>query len=339
MLFTARLTTEVSIWANSTPSEVAIRIRRGCVRSVLPLSHVETRVMAFFPLFTLMLPPDCARSHNSNSKTAVASPGLVREANVVIRPITSSDARCVRPDSRHCRYAFASLLQCSLETGCRRRRSRGPPVFCNTASRSFCCPFDRYGRVKGLTSKVKVRFLLNSAFEVFTHGSSPKEEHVQKISYATMAIIVAVALYFAVVWGYDGLHILSSSSYGLEDVWRSQFIFAIGSLLGLGPIGLIKLAAFFGALKLAVACICVIHIADRFRSLSRGQANSEILEAGLILIVAISIVSVGPASFRDGGELIREHTLPLLLAALATGLCIFERNYAQRIKNAEIKAQ
>jgi hypothetical protein len=82
-----------------------------------------------------------------------------------------------------------------------------------------------------------------------------------------------------------------------------------------------------------------LHIADRFRSLSRGQANSEILEAGLILIVAISIVSVGPAFFRDGAELIREHTLPLLLAALATGLCIFERSYAQRTKSAEIKSQ
>jgi hypothetical protein len=180
---------------------------------------------------------------------------------------------------------------------------------------------------------------LNFAFEAPTHGSSSKEERVQKISRATMAIIVAVALYFAVVWGYDGLRILSSPSYGLEDVWRSQFVFAIGSLIGLGPIGLIKLAAFFGALKLAVACICAIHIADRLRTLSRGRANSEILEAALILIVAISIVSVGPASFRDGAELIREHTLPLLLAALATGLCIFERNYAQRTKNAEIKSQ
>ena len=67
---------------------------------------------------------------------------------------------------------------------------------------------------------------------------------MQKISHATMAIIVAVALYFAVIWGYDGLRILSSPSYGLEDVWRSQFIFSIGSLVGLGPIGLIKLAAF-----------------------------------------------------------------------------------------------
>jgi hypothetical protein len=72
-----------------------------------------------------------------------------------------------------------------------------------------------------------------------------------------------------------------------------------------------------GALKFAVACICVIHIADRFRTVSRRKANSEILEAGLILIVAISIISVAPASFRDGTEIVREHTLPLLLAALA----------------------
>src|SRR4029450_2133431 len=129
-----------------------------------------------------------------------------------------------------------------------------------------------------------------------------RKERVQKISRATMAIIVAVALYFAVVWGYDGLRIRSSPSYGLEDVGRSQLCCALASLIGLGPIGLIKLAAFFGALKLAVACICVIHIADRFRSLSRGRANSEILEAALILIVAISIVSVGPASFIDGAE-------------------------------------
>jgi hypothetical protein len=35
----------------------------------------------------------------------------------------------------------------------------------------------------------------------------------------------------------------------------------------------------------------------------------------------------------------REHTLPLLLAAFATGLCIFERSYARRTKAAEIKSQ
>ena len=54
---------------------------------------------------------------------------------------------------------------------------------------------------------------------------------------------------------------LTSPTYGLDDVWRSQFVFGIGRLFGLGPIGLIKLAAFFGTLKLAVAAICAVHIA------------------------------------------------------------------------------
>lgn len=83
---------------------------------------------------------------------------------------------------------------------------------------------------------------------------------MRKISNVAVAGIVAIALYFALAWGYDGLRILTSPSYGLEDVWRSQFVFAIGRLFNLGPIGLIKLAAFFGALKLAVACICIVHI-------------------------------------------------------------------------------
>lgn len=150
---------------------------------------------------------------------------------------------------------------------------------------------------------------------------------MQKISVAVMAIVLAIALYFTLFWGYDGLRVLTSPSYGLDDVWRSQYIFAIGRDFGLGPVGLIKLAAFFGALKLAVACICAVHIADRFRCMTRGQANSEILEAGLILVVLISIVSVGPAVWSNSTDLMREHTLQLLFAALAAALCIVERNY------------
>ncbi len=99
---------------------------------------------------------------------------------------------------------------------------------------------------------------------------------------------------------------LTSPTYGLDDVWRSQFIFAIGRLFGLGPIGLIKLAAFFGALKLAVAGICAVHILDRLRALLGGKADSEVLEGGLILVVLISIASVGPAVWSQNAELVRE---------------------------------
>jgi len=166
-------------------------------------------------------------------------------------------------------------------------------------------------------------------------ASRVKEESVGKLSNAAVVLIVAIALYFTLFWGYDGIRILTSPSYGLDDVWRSQYIFVIGRAFGLGPIGLIKLAAFFGALKLAVAGICAIHIADRVRCCTRGEANSEILEAGLMLVVVISIASVGPASWVNSVSLMREHAFQLLFAALATGLCIFERSNARRATPTE----
>jgi hypothetical protein len=177
------------------------------------------------------------------------------------------------------------------------------------------------------------------AFEAISPGASVREESVQKISTATASIIVLIALYFTLSWGYEALRVLTSPSYGFEDVWRSQFLFGIGRLFDLGPVGLIKLSAFFATLKLAVACICALHIADRARCYMRGQPNSEILEAGLILVVLISIASVGPASWAHSADLMREHTYQLLFAAIATGLCIFERNYAHRAERSDARPQ
>jgi hypothetical protein len=153
---------------------------------------------------------------------------------------------------------------------------------------------------------------------------------MRKLSGAAVAMIMGVALYFTLLWGFDALRILTSPTYGLEDVWRSQFVFAIGSWFSLGPIGLLKLAAFIGALKLAVAGICTVHILDRLRTVFGGKADSEVLEGGLILVVLICIASVGPAVWSQSAELVREDTIQLTLAAIATALCIVERNYRER---------
>ena len=110
---------------------------------------------------------------------------------------------------------------------------------------------------------------------------------MRKVSGATVAMIMGVALYFTLFWGYDALRVLTSPTYGLEDVWRSQFVFGVGSYFKLSPIGLLKLAAFFGTVKLAVAGICAVHILDRMRTLAGGTANADILEGGLILVVAM----------------------------------------------------
>jgi hypothetical protein len=150
---------------------------------------------------------------------------------------------------------------------------------------------------------------------------------MRKLSAAAVAMILSIALYFTLFWGLDALRILTSPTYGLDDVWHAQFIFVIGSMFGLGPTGLLKLAAFFGVLKLAVAGICALHILDRCRAFVGGKANSEVLEGGLILIVLISMASVGPAVSSQNAEMLREGTLQLVLAAIAAGLCLVERKY------------
>lgn len=151
---------------------------------------------------------------------------------------------------------------------------------------------------------------------------------MRKISGATTAIILAITLYFTLVWGYDALRVLTSPSYGLDEVWRSEYIFIIGRMFGLGPVGLIKLAAFFGAVKLVVAAVCAWHIVDRFRCMIRGNANADVLEGAIILIVAISIMSAGLAARSGNGEIVREYAIQLMLAGLATALCLSERRRA-----------
>jgi len=150
---------------------------------------------------------------------------------------------------------------------------------------------------------------------------------MRKVSSATVAVILGVALYFALFWGFDAVRMLTSPTCGL--VWRSQFVFGTGRVFGLGPMGLIQLAAFFGTLKLAVAGICAVHIVDRFRCLAGGKAASEILEGGLILVVLVTIASVGPAVWAHNSDLVREQAIQLLLAGIATALCVVERSYGR----------
>ena len=157
---------------------------------------------------------------------------------------------------------------------------------------------------------------------------------MRKASTASVAIIVAIALYFTLAWGLDGVAALTAPSYGLDDVWHAQIVFDIGRYAGLGPVGLLKLAAFFAAVKVAVAGFCALHIIDRFRTFTGGKARAEILEGALIVVVVLSIVSAGPAVWSHNAELLRESVIQLALAAVATGLCLIEHRFERKDDSA-----
>jgi hypothetical protein len=152
---------------------------------------------------------------------------------------------------------------------------------------------------------------------------------MRKISVAAVAMILATAGYFTVFWGFEALRMLTSPNYGLEDAWHSQGIFEIGRLFSLSPIGLIKLAALFATIKLAVAVICAAHIADRLRALAGGKPMPEILEAGLILVMLVTTVSAVSAILAQNIDLGRDQAIQLLLATVGAALCVLERSYAR----------
>ncbi|MGC1464882.1 MAG: hypothetical protein WA792_04035 [Pseudolabrys sp.] len=152
-----------------------------------------------------------------------------------------------------------------------------------------------------------------------------------------MMMILAIALYFTCAWGLDALHILTSPTYGLEDTWRSQFVFGMGSLFDASPETLLRIAAVFGAVKLIAAGVFGLHVLDRLRSLVRGHADPEILEAGLILVVIASLAAAAPALWTHNGDIARDQTVPLLLAALTAALVMAERAF--KPAEAEVAAE
>ena len=144
---------------------------------------------------------------------------------------------------------------------------------------------------------------------------------MRNLSVAIAAALMGLALYFAVTWGFAAVQALTSSAYGLDDIWHSQFLFTLGHMFGLTPVGLLKLAAFVAAVKLVAAGICGVHVVDR----ARGVARLELFEGALFLIAAIALLSLAPALWSHGGDIAGEQVLQLGFAVFALALCMTER--------------
>jgi hypothetical protein len=138
------------------------------------------------------------------------------------------------------------------------------------------------------------------------------------------AMILSVACYFALFWGLDGLRVLGSPTYGLDDFWRSRTVYWIARWGEINGQDLLNLAALFGLVKLAVAGLCIAHLVDCIRNGGRGCANSTILELALLLVVALSIIMVLPAIWQHDATLIRSCVVNLVLASIAAALGALE---------------
>jgi len=158
-----------------------------------------------------------------------------------------------------------------------------------------------------------------------------KERIMRKLPTASVATTIIIALYFALAWGIAGLQALMSPSFGLDDVWRSEGIFAINRFLNLAPSGLIRFAAFLAAVKATAAAVCVWHLFERLR----GRPRIEVLEGALIIVLAVNALGGAAAFFTHSGALIGEQVVSSVLAAIGLALCMIERAREQKLAAAD----
>lgn len=145
---------------------------------------------------------------------------------------------------------------------------------------------------------------------------------------AYAVVSVAIAGYFATSWGLDALRIVSSPLYGLEQIKRSESIFAVARLTGFDPTASIAVAASLGAFDLATAAILVVYLLERLAGEQWLNAAHQTLEAALILVAAQSVTALVAGLPRLDGGSIRLSAIHLALVGIAVLLAVIERRAA-----------
>lgn len=147
---------------------------------------------------------------------------------------------------------------------------------------------------------------------------------MRRLSIIVPVLITGVALYFALGFGADAIRILFSPVLGLDNPGFAQVVYDIARLASFGTDGVLRLAAFFGAAKLAVAVICAIHIIERIGSLWGHTVDHDFLDAGLLLAILLTFAAAIPALVEVSPMLLAQHRPVFWLASLAATLGVLE---------------
>lgn len=134
-----------------------------------------------------------------------------------------------------------------------------------------------------------------------------------------------IALYFALSFGADAMRILASPVSGFENAVFARAVYGLGHLLGLGPVGFANVAAFFAALKLAVAGVFLLMVFERARCLYGFVPDHETLRTALLFLL-FSAELIAVSAVLGGATRIASLTsLQFFLAGTVAALGLYER--------------
>jgi hypothetical protein len=136
-----------------------------------------------------------------------------------------------------------------------------------------------------------------------------------------------VALYFAPVWGGDGLRALISPFHGFDDRVHAVAASYLREMLDLGLTGLMHTSSVLAGLKFVIAIGFLAYFIDFARALVVGRdVNRETLDVVLVFAVATLMLWAWPALGSGEPVLIRLHATQFLLLSGAMIVILIERH-------------
>jgi hypothetical protein len=140
-----------------------------------------------------------------------------------------------------------------------------------------------------------------------------------------------VALYFALIWGGDGLRALTSPFHGFEDPLHATAAVYYRYLFNFGLDGLIRTANVLASVKFVIAVAFVAYLIDFSRALIiRREPNRETLDLVLLFASAALMLWAWPACGSGNTALIRLQATQFLLLTGAMIVILVERHLEER---------
>jgi hypothetical protein len=135
-----------------------------------------------------------------------------------------------------------------------------------------------------------------------------------------------VAIYFAPVWGADGLRALISPFHGLEDRVHAVAAGYFRALFDFGLVGLVHTSNVLAGIKFVIATGFLAYLIDFVRAVVVGRdINRETLDVVLVLAAITLMFWAWPALDSGDAALIRLHATQFLLLAGAMSVILVER--------------
>ena len=143
-----------------------------------------------------------------------------------------------------------------------------------------------------------------------------------------------IALYFAPVWGGDGLRALISPFYGFEDQVQATAANYFRDLFELNLAALLRVSSILAGTKFVIAIGFLAYLIDFARSLVVGREINRETRDGILVFAACALMFwAWPALMSGDPALIRLHATQFLLLLSPMIVIVFE-NQIEEMKAA-----